>query len=431
MQRVVIDEPYEFVPPVRGRFWSKLMRCILKPYLRRAYGICDSSVAGGNLLRESIDAGHGIVIAPNHCRLSDPLSTGLIHIVEDLHTYAMASWHTFKQDWLQTFVTRRLGGFSIYREGTDRQSLNFAIDVLANAERPLLIFAEGFVSRMNDVLMPLLEGVSFIARRAARLREKQTPAGRVVVHPLAMYYEFQGDVADAVTPVLDRLERRFSWQPQSQLPLVERIRKFERMMLGAKELEFFGEPQVGDTDERRRLLIERMLQPMETEWLGKVGTVSVSERVKAIRTAILPDLVAKTVSTEESERRWRQLEDAYNAQQVSLYQSSYLSEGCPPEHLLEYVEKFEEDLTDTCTVHSPFKLHLNIGEAIEVSPQRPKGKACDPLLDALTTKLTTQLAGLRNQIATSRGSVLWETPSPVHQPAVAEQPAPQPAFDSV
>ena len=75
----------------------------------------------------------------------------------------MASWHIFKQSRLESFVVRRLGGFSIYREGLDRQSLDTAVQIVSNAERPLVIFPEGVVSRSNDRLNSLMDGVSFIA----------------------------------------------------------------------------------------------------------------------------------------------------------------------------------------------------------------------------------------------------------------------------
>ena len=37
--------------------------------------------------------------------------------------FIVASWHLFMQSRLQTFFLRRLGAFSIYREGMDRAAL--------------------------------------------------------------------------------------------------------------------------------------------------------------------------------------------------------------------------------------------------------------------------------------------------------------------
>ena len=122
--------------------------------------------------RESLDRGDGILLAPNHCRYADPLVLGWPARELRTHVYAMASWHLFNKGRFDAFAIRKMGGFSIHREGTDRQSLETAIDILATAERPLILFPEGTTNRTNDVLKPLLDGVSFIARSAARRRAK-------------------------------------------------------------------------------------------------------------------------------------------------------------------------------------------------------------------------------------------------------------------
>ncbi len=48
--------------------------------------------------------------------------------------------------------------------------------------------------------------------------------------------------------------------------------------------------------------------------------------------------------------------------------------------MLEIVEKFEEDLTDVAQPHGPTKAVIEIGEALEVSPERDRTAAIDPLL---------------------------------------------------
>ena len=132
-------------------------------------------------LLASIDAGHGIIVTPNHCRLSDPLTLGPLARIIKRDFHAMASWHLFKQTPLQRFVLRRMGAFSVYREGVDRKAIDTAVDILVAGKRPLVLFPEGALSRHNDVLMPMMDGPSFIARTAAKRREKQNAKGGIVV----------------------------------------------------------------------------------------------------------------------------------------------------------------------------------------------------------------------------------------------------------
>ena len=79
----------------------------------------------------------------------------------------IASWHVFMTSWLQRFMLPRLGGFSVYREGMDRESLKCATHIVAEGKFPLVIFAEGIVTRCNDRLVNFMEGPAFMARAAA------------------------------------------------------------------------------------------------------------------------------------------------------------------------------------------------------------------------------------------------------------------------
>jgi hypothetical protein len=86
------------------------------------------------------------------------------------------------------------------------------------------------------------------------------------------------------------------------------------------------------------------------------------------------------------------LADIYLAQQLALYPPDYLSADPTPERLLETVERFEEDLTDSARVHAPIRAVVDIGEAIEVSPERARSADGDPLMSAIRTQLETMLA---------------------------------------
>lgn len=399
MQQVIIDEPYEFVPPVYGKFWPWVMHQYLQRYMRKAYGIHSVENRGVERLQASVDAGHGIIITPNHCRMSDPLSLGSLAraIKRDFH--AMASWHLFMQTPLQRFVLRRMGAFSVYREGIDRKAIDTAVDILIDGKRPLVIFPEGAVSRHNDVLMPMMDGPSFIARTAAKRREKQNTRGGIVIHPVAIRYFFRGDVAKTVEPVLEEIESHFSWFPQQDRPLTRRLQQIGQALLSLKEIEYFGSARTGDFYQRVDALIEDVLCKLEKEWNIKEKEEGVVARVKAIRSAILPDIVAKSITDEERRRRWKQLAACYYVQQMSHYPRNYVrnSEKNIPEHILETVERFEEDFTDQVRIHGPLDVVVQVGEAIPVSSHRDRSAAGDPIMNGIRAQLTEMLTKLSEE----------------------------------
>src|SRR5262245_4272575 len=183
MQNIIIDKPYVPVPPYRGRIWPALLRLYVPHFLRKNYGIERVECVHAERLRDSIRAGHGILLAPNHSRDEDPFVLAQLTKAAGSPFFIMASWHLFMQSKLKTFVLRRAGAFSVYREGIDRTAVNTAVEILENAERPLVIFPEGFISRTNERLNELMDGTALIARSAAKKRAKLQPPKKVVVHP--------------------------------------------------------------------------------------------------------------------------------------------------------------------------------------------------------------------------------------------------------
>jgi len=392
MQNVVVARPYRFVPPRDGALVPGLLRLWLPHYLRVGHGVVEVACRGVERLRASRAAGHGVMLAPNHCRPCDPMVLGVLAGQAGSLLYIMASWHLFAESRFRAWLLPRAGVFSIHREGLDREALKCAVRILVEGRRPLVVFPEGVISRHNDRLNHLMEGTALMARTAARQRAAAAAPGRVVIHPVAIRYLFDGGLADAVDPVLEAIERRLAWRPQRELPTLERVLKVGSAMLALKEIEYLGEPQPGGIAERTKRLIDRLLRPVEDEWLGGRHDEDVIQRVKLLRTAIVPDLVGGELPAAEQERRWRHLADVYLAQQVSCYPAGYFTPAPTPERILETVERFEEDMTDVASVHAPIRAVVEVGEAIEVEPGRRREEEGDPLMALLRERLTAMLA---------------------------------------
>ena len=391
MQSIVVAKPYTFVPPRRGNFWPALLRPF-QPRLLRGHGVVKVDFRGVERLRASVAAGHGIMLTPNHCRPCDPFVVAGLGYEIGRHVHIMASSHLFMQGRLQRFLLRRAGAFSIYREGMDREALKCAIQITAEARRPLVLFPEGVISRHNDRLNPLMEGTAMIARSAAKQRAAAGRGGRVVVHPVAVRYVFNGDVAATVAPMLADIEHRLTWKTQSELPLVERIIKIGEALLALKETEFLGAPQTGDLSGRIQRLIDHLLCPIEGQWIKGRRETGVVARVKALRSALVSDLVAGSLAEAETEKRWDLLARLYLAQQLAFYPAGYFRPEPTPERILETAERFEEDMTDRVRKVSPIRALVDVGEAIEVSPERVRGAEGDPLMLGIQASLEAMLA---------------------------------------
>src|SRR5581483_1058522 len=164
MQKIIVEKPYQFLPPYTGTFWPTLFRAIrFHDYLlRKNEGVVAHEIRHIERLRASLAAGHAILITPNHPRTADPVAMGWLSVETPCLFHSMASWHLFEQNRLHGWVIRALGAFSVNREGVDRKAINMAINLLAEGKRPMIIFPEGATSRTADHLHALLDGVAFI-----------------------------------------------------------------------------------------------------------------------------------------------------------------------------------------------------------------------------------------------------------------------------
>ncbi|MFC7337887.1 1-acyl-sn-glycerol-3-phosphate acyltransferase [Haloferula chungangensis] len=374
MQRIIIDQPYSFVPPRFSPCLYRVLSWILPRQLRKDHGIRSIECVGTEKLRRSLEDGNGVILVPNHLRPCDPLVLDSLAKEVGRPFSVMSSWHVFMDSKFQRFVAPRIGAFSIYREGMDRGSLKCAIKTVIKGRFPLVIFGEGFITRSNDRLLNIREGPAFMARAAARARKD----GKAIIHPVFLRYFFEGDLRKTLLPVVEEIEHRLSWQPQIHLPLGDRILKAGAALLGLKEIEYLGETRQGSFRERLQHLIDHLLIPMEVRWTNSRHDGDSMIRVKRLRTAILRGMIGGNISKVEREERWRQLADLYLVQQLHCYPGDYI-EDATPERILETVERYEEDLTDVARPHYPLRAVITVGDAIEVTCKLKRPRENDPI----------------------------------------------------
>lgn len=399
---VVLDRPYQFVPPHRGNAWPSFIQTfrLVDYFLKRREGVVDYECRGLEHWKASLERGDGILLAPNHCRYADPLVLGWPARQLGTHVFAMAAWHLFNATAFDTFAIRMMGGFSINRENSDRASLETAIDILAGAQRPLILFPEGTTNRTNDLLKPLLEGVAFIARSAARRRRKHG-GGNVVMLPIAMKYLCVGDCQPWADEQLAKIERRLGWRSSGGRSVLARTIRVAEGLLSLKEIEYLGHTCEGSLPARRDGLIDHILKASEQR-LGLItGPDETRARVRAIRAEVVKQHFSadSDSSLQAVKERTRKLaEDAAAAdlaQELMSYPDCYLQgDGVTETRIVETIQRMQESLLGHADVGVPLKVIIECGPAIAVPPKKPPRGQTDPIMVELETSLTTMLSEL-------------------------------------
>jgi hypothetical protein len=397
---VVFDRPYQFVPPHRGNLWPSLIQSfrLVDRHLKAKEGVVDYECRNLERLSQSLDRGDGILLAPNHCRYSDPLVLGWPARKAGTHVFAMASWHLFNEGAFDSFAIQKMGGFSVNREGADRQSLETAIQILATGERPLVLFPEGNTNRTNDVLKPLLDGVAFIARSAARRRKKNC-SGNVVIIPVGMKYLcVDDDVTEWVNRQLVGLEQRLGWIKPSDQRLLSRTVRLAEALLALKEIQYLGSSESGPLSLRRDALIQHLLTAAERRLEIPVNNELVRTRIRVIRSEVVKRYFGLQADPDEAARLKNDVVAANLALDLLSYPDCYLMpDQVTDTRMVETIQRMQENLIGKADNSVRLKVVIDFDEPITVPTDRaPRGET-DPLMQQLDDRLSDMLHQLSEE----------------------------------
>lgn len=358
--------------PKLSPFWIRFWRPFRRVQQRREQRLEEIEVRGLEHLQEVADPGQGVLIVPNHPGSADAYA--MYHVADELGTpfYFMAAWQLFQRLGRPArWILQRHGVFSVDREGADLRAFKTAVDILKSRPNPLVIFPEGEVYHVNDRITPFREGPATIALSAAKRGDRP-----VVVVPAAIKYYYTADPTPELVRIMDELERKIFWRPQSEKPLAERIYRFAEGPLALKELEYLGRTSSGPLPERVAALREDVLQKLEAKYVvNRANTVP--ERIKALRQQILQrmeDAHAGSDSGGNPQPYQNDLDDVFFCVQLFSYPGDYVDQAPTIERIAETIDKFAEDVLGRrrASVCASRRIVVALGEAIPVDGKHRK-----------------------------------------------------------
>ena len=417
-------EPYQFIAPFHSTFWVRLSRGMILRNLRKKQSIVRFSCTGQEHLRDSLDKKAGILLTPNHSRWPDPMVVGTVLSQQfDEYPYYVASYHLFRKSKVTRWMLNRLGGYSIYREGADREAIRATSQLLADGKRPVVLFPEGTWFRQNDLVGPLQDGLSLITRQASRQTERP-----IVVHPVAVKYWLLEDIASPILARLAAIERRIGWHTQSSLGVVERIAKLGGALLALKEIEFLGHAQPGDLDARIRDLTLSQVERLERSHFGRPFDGWALERIRRLRQHLTRLLLEKASDAGSTRAIRKDLGDLLFCENLSAQSLAYVRERPSQERIAETIQRIEEALTDAEeTPLGKTGVTIRFGPAIDIRPFRPPEGADRKGGDPLVAHLRFTLQALLDRQLSDGPPLEWGCPL-IGTP-VADVPLPKTPVD--
>ena len=191
--------------------------------------------------------------------------------------YGVAGW------WLQ-----RLGAFSVERGGLhNEEAKRYAIEVVMRGREVLVIFPEGEIYYLNDLVQPFKSGAVDIGMQAVVEARRTRPDWTAYLVPMALKYRYREPIA----PILERrtrsMERRLNLRIAG-LSLQRRLAQIMADLLRRQELAHHLRPaadrltELGErVQEVRKAILSRgrgevrraPQRPRPRRWTGRGGSV--------------------------------------------------------------------------------------------------------------------------------------------------------------
>lgn len=351
--------------------WVQLLRPLRKHFQHRHQQLVDIEIREIEHVTRAVDAGQGVLIAPNHSGHAYVLYDAADRVGRPF--YFMTAWQVIGlAPPVRRWILRRHGCFSVNREGTDLKAFRQATEILQQRPHPLVVFPEGEVYHTNERVTPFREGPASMALTAARRGDRP-----IVCVPCAIRYHYLEDPTPALLDVMARLEKALFWRVRDDLPLETRIYRTGEAILALKELEYRGSTFKGPLPERLAELADEILANMESDYNVDSREATIPERVKALRQKVIQDRERRVEDGNDITNCDIQLEDLYFVIQSFSYPGDYVTESPSLERLAETLDKFEEDIlgSQTATIRGKRCATVTFGAPIEVSSDKTKDGA--------------------------------------------------------
>ena len=351
-------------------------------------------------------ANQSMVLVPNHADYADASIMFALskRLGEQFHY--MCARETFKGR-VRSYLMQRFGVYSVTRGSIDREAFRTTRSLLTEGKHPLVIFAEGEISRQNDTVLPFESGVVQLCFWALDDMAKAETVKPLYAVPIGIKYIYDEEMWDEIEEALTRLEREILPQGSSTSDnLYGRLRQIGTAIVSTLEREYrLKADEKSALSERIEQLREHILSQME-EFMGVTPQTNVLPitRVRALKNLIDAEIYRETDELAAYERqihvqRLEKFQEFYPDLNrlinfIAIY-DGYVGETQSPERFLEVITRIEREVFGDSKLRGPrialmrFGTPKNLLDRYEIYKQNKKQTVQD-----ITMELETEVQAL-------------------------------------
>ena len=345
----------DFKPPKPNALFIRVAQWLVPLVLRGPLKISKFVIDPESLERLTAITNNSTVLVPNHADYADAsIMFALSKRLGD-QFYYMCARETFKGR-IRSFFMQRFGVYSVTRGSIDRGAFRTTRSLLTEGKHPLVMFAEGEISRQNDTVLPFESGVVQLCFWALDDMVKADAVKPLYVVPIGIKYFYDEEMWNEIEEALSRLEREILPQgsPTAE-DLYGRLRAVGAAIVSTLEREYkLKADENNSLNERIEQLREHILSQME-EFMGISPQTNVlsRSRIRSLKNLIDAEIYRETeeISAYEKqihEQRLEKFQEFYPDLNrlinfIAIY-DGYVGETQSPERFLEVITRIEREV---------------------------------------------------------------------------------------
>jgi 1-acyl-sn-glycerol-3-phosphate acyltransferase len=299
---------------------------------------------------KTIPKDSGLVLAVNHSDEMDPRVC--IELFRRCHlrfTYminaeAFEEWHG-----MYGWLLQSLGGFSVERGGGDQAARRYAVDVVKKGHGALIMFPEGEISYLNDLVQPFKTGVVHIGLQAITETRETNSSWTAYLLPVAIKYRYRKPIGLILNKKIRAIEKRLLIR-ESFLTFQEKIIRIMAKILKRQELisrtQIISE-QLALLKEQVKLAQAALLSEIEMRYpqFQIDPKARLVDRAQKMIFFLREKLSRKELSSYETRMQLQKdIKDLKESIQMADWQPQYIDLAPSEERLAETVMKLEREV---------------------------------------------------------------------------------------
>jgi len=328
----------------------------------------------------ALPRGAGVILAVNHADQTD------FKVCLELSRRAgrrflfMMNREAFDEGWgVAGWWLQRLGAFSVERGGLhNEEAKRYAIEVVMRGREVLVIFPEGEIHYLNDLVQPFKSGAVDIGLQAVVEAQRTRPGWTAYLVPIALKYHYRQPIRAILERRVRRMEQQLS-RRRGVLSLQQRLAGIVAELLHRQEVAHQLKPgtdRLAELSDRVQEVRQAILARIEGDYAGPTVKPKADPMDRAWRlSSYLRDLLTQggRLGAKIPDKMRNDLAELKRVVQMGSWQPKYLDVDPSEERLAETVLKLEREVY---RIKRPHRLanrgvFVRTGEPIDLGPLVP------------------------------------------------------------